>query len=170
MFGWLAIALLVVPIIELVVVLRVGSALGALPTIGLLIAISVLGAFLLKSQGRRTIAELSGSLRRGRNPTGPISDGAMLIFAAALLLTPGFFTDAVGFALLLPPVRAVLRPVLTAAAMKSVANGRTRVVRFDGRGGVVDIDGSAVTDDIDDFDDVSGRRPDDPFSSPPPLG
>ncbi len=147
MFGWLAIALLVVPVIELVVVLRVGSMLGVLPTIALLIAISVFGAVLLRSQGRRTLTEISTTIRRGRNPTGPLSDGAMLVFAAALLLTPGFFTDAVGFALLLPPVRAVLRPVLAAAAARSLASGRTRVVRFGGaHGTVVDVESSDPSD------------------------
>lgn len=100
--------LVAVPIIEIALFIEVGGWLGLWPTLAIVIATAMAGAALLRSQGRGVMAELQGRLRQGGDPTGPIAHGAMILFAGALLLTPGFFTDAVGFALLVPPVRAAL--------------------------------------------------------------
>jgi len=94
--------------------IQVGNVIGALWTIFLVVLTAVLGALLLRVQGFSTIQRLRDSAARGEVPAIPLIEGAFLLFAGALLLTPGFFTDALGFALLTPPLRqrlaqAVLR-------------------------------------------------------------
>lgn len=111
--GLLLVVLFVaVPIAELYVILQIGSLLGVLPTIALLIFDSVLGAVLLRSQGLAAWRRFTQALAAGRMPGREVIDGALVIFGGALLLTPGFLTDALGLALLIPPTRALLRIVL----------------------------------------------------------
>jgi UPF0716 protein FxsA len=98
--------LIIVPIVELWAILQVAGEIGALNTVALLIAISALGAWLLKQQGMATWARLRQTLARGQVPTKEVTDGALILFGGALLLTPGFLTDAVGLILLFPPSRA----------------------------------------------------------------
>ncbi|HEV2768738.1 MAG TPA: FxsA family protein [Solirubrobacteraceae bacterium] len=103
----------VVPLVELYVLIQVGQIIGALPTIALLVADSILGGVLLRSQGRTAWQRLATTLQSGRPPAREVADGALIIFGGALLLTPGFLTDVLGFLLLLPPTRALVRRVLT---------------------------------------------------------
>jgi UPF0716 protein FxsA len=98
--------LIIVPILELWAILQVADEIGALNTVALLIVISALGAWLLKQQGMATWARLRQTLARGQMPTKEVTDGALILFGGALLLTPGFLTDAVGLVLLFPPSRA----------------------------------------------------------------
>ena len=99
---------LVVPFIELYLLIQVGQVIGALPTIGLLIAVSVVGAWLVKREGFATLARARERIEAGQVPGREIVDGVLILFAGALLVTPGFLTDVFGV-LLLPPVRAALR-------------------------------------------------------------
>jgi UPF0716 protein FxsA len=108
----LVILFIAVPIVELYVLLQVGSAIGVLPTIALLIADSVLGSMLMRSQGRAAWRRFNAALAEGRVPGREVVDGALIIFGGALLLTPGFFTDVFGLLFLLPPTRAVVRRLL----------------------------------------------------------
>ena len=108
----LFIVFIVVPIAEIWVLLQIGGAIGLLPTIALLIADSVLGAALMRSQGRAAWLRFNGAIAEGRVPGREIIDGVLVIFGGALLLTPGFLTDFLGLLLLLPPTRAVIRRVL----------------------------------------------------------
>jgi len=94
-----------VPIIEIALFIEVGGWLGLWPTIGIVILTAALGTVLLRAQGLATIGLLQRQLEAGENPAPTLAHGAMILVAAVLLLTPGFFTDAVGFALLMPPVR-----------------------------------------------------------------
>jgi UPF0716 protein FxsA len=103
---------IVVPIVELYVILQVGQAIGVLPTIAILVADSVLGSVLMRSQGRAVWRRFNEALAAGRPPAREVLDGALVIFGGALLLTPGFVTDVTGVLLLLPPTRAVVRGVL----------------------------------------------------------
>jgi UPF0716 protein FxsA len=112
MLPLLLLLFIVVPIVELYVILQVGQAIGALPTIALLIADSVFGSLLMRSQGRAAWRRFNAALAEGRIPHREVIDGALVIFGGALLLTPGFVTDIFGVALLLPPTRAVIRAVL----------------------------------------------------------
>ena len=100
---------IVVPIVELYVIIQVGGAIGTWPTIALLIADSILGAWLLRSQGRAAWARFNEALANRRPPAREVFDGAMIILGGAFLLTPGFITDILGLFLLLPPTRAIVR-------------------------------------------------------------
>jgi UPF0716 protein FxsA len=102
----------VVPIVEIYVIIQVGQAIGALWTIVLLIADSILGTLLMKSQGRAAWRRFQQALAEGRMPAREVLDGVLVIFGGAFLVTPGFCSDIVGALLLLPPTRAVIRRVL----------------------------------------------------------
>jgi UPF0716 protein FxsA len=105
---------IVVPILELYVLIQIGQAIGILPTIALLILDSVLGAALMRSQGRAAWMRFNRALAEGRIPAREVIDGVLVIFGGALLLTPGFLSDILGLILLLPPTRAVVRRLLVA--------------------------------------------------------
>lgn len=123
MLGVLFVVLLVIPIVELWVIVQVAGSIGVLETIALLIVVSVTGAWLLKQQGMQMWRRLQATLQRGEVPTKEVTDGALILFGGALLLTPGFVTDAVGIVLLLPPTRAAIK----GAARRTLARwGRRR--------------------------------------------
>ena len=109
----LIVLFIVVPIAELYVIIWVvGPALGAPLTILLLIADAVLGSALMRSQGRAAWRRFNRTLAEGRMPHREVLDGVLVIFGGALLITPGFITDVLGFLLLLPPTRRLFRSVL----------------------------------------------------------
>ena len=100
---FLVLIFIVLPIAELYVIIKVGEAIGILPTIALLILDSFLGAALLRSQGRAAWRRFNEALAAGRIPTREVFDGAMVILGGAFLITPGFITDVIGILLLVPP-------------------------------------------------------------------
>jgi UPF0716 protein FxsA len=132
----LLLLLILVPIAELYVIIQVGQAIGALPTIALLILSSILGTVLLKSQGRLAWRRFRAALAAGRAPTTEVVDGALVIFGGSLLIVPGFISDLLGLFLLLPPTRIAVRKVLlsgargrmlmAAASLSGAARGRAR--------------------------------------------
>jgi UPF0716 protein FxsA len=105
----LALIFIVVPFIELFVLLQVGQAIGVVETIGLLIVVSVVGAWLVKREGIGVYRRAQVTMAEGRVPAAELLDGVLILFAGALLLTPGFLTDVLGVSLLVPPVRAGVR-------------------------------------------------------------
>jgi UPF0716 protein FxsA len=98
-----------VPFAEIYVLLQVGHSIGVVNTLGLLIVISVVGAWLAKREGLGVLRRMQRSLDAGRVPGTELVDGFLILLAGALMLTPGFLTDIVAIFLLLPPVRAVVR-------------------------------------------------------------
>ena len=100
---------IVVPLAELYVIIQVGEAIGAVPTIGLLLLDSLLGGWLLRSQGRAVWRRFQETLGSGRAPTREGIDGVLVIVGGALLLAPGFITDVFGALLLAPPSRSLVR-------------------------------------------------------------
>ncbi len=101
-----------VPIIEIAVFIEVGGVLGLWPTLGLVVLTAVLGTWQLRAQGLATLMRARDQVERGALPTRELFDGACLLVAGALLLTPGFVTDAAGFLLFFPPVRDILLGLL----------------------------------------------------------
>jgi len=101
----LIIIFIAVPIIEIFLLIKVGSIIGAIPTILMIIITAVIGAYLLKAQGISTINRVQSSLQKGEIPAIEMMEGLVLLICGALLLTPGFFTDALGFLALIPPIR-----------------------------------------------------------------
>jgi UPF0716 protein FxsA len=97
-----------VPLLELYLLIQVGSEIGALPTIALSILTAVIGTVLVRVQGFSVLLRVRELLDRGELPALEVLDGALLLIAGLLLLLPGFITDALGFLLLLPPLRRFL--------------------------------------------------------------
>lgn len=112
MFALVLLLLIVVPVVELYVLSEVADALGWWPSIGILLTISLLGGFLMRWQAAGAIARVTKTIRKGTMPTNELTDAALMIFGAALLLTPGFFTDAFGLAMFIPPTRAMARKLV----------------------------------------------------------
>jgi UPF0716 protein FxsA len=104
-------AFIVIPLLELYVIIQVGGSIGAGPTIFLLLLDSVVGAVLLRSQGRAAWVRFNRAMAENRVPAKEVLDGVLIIFGGALLLTPGFLTDIVGLILLIPPTRAIVRGI-----------------------------------------------------------
>ncbi len=119
----LVLALVLVPILEIWVLLQVGQLLGVLETVVLLVAMSLLGAYLLRREGARTWRAFRTALASGRLPAAEVADGALVILGGALLLTPGFATDAFGLLCVIPPTRAVLRRLLTRQVARRLTLG-----------------------------------------------
>lgn len=159
----------VIPLVELAIIIQVGQLLGVPATILTLLAISLIGAALVKREGLRAVLRFREATAAGRLPTTEVIDGALLLFAGALLLTPGYFTDAVGFLLLLPPSRAVVNRALRSRARLFVGLGPAGGdgSRRGPRGGT---GRAGVDDDVVDVDVVDVQRNRDDDEDPPPHG
>ncbi len=121
---WIFLAFLTVPLIEIALFIQVGGWIGLWPTLGIVVLTAIAGTWLVRSQGRMAMNDLRRSFSTLDDPTEPLAHGAMILVSGALLLTPGFFTDAVGFALLMPPVRvAVLNYLRKRVTVQSFAMG-----------------------------------------------
>ena len=105
---WLFFIFVAIPIIEIALFIQIGGWLGLFPTLLIIIITAALGTYLVRSQAIATFANIRRNFKSLQNPTGPMAEGAMILFAGALLLTPGFFTDFVGFLLLTPWFRGRL--------------------------------------------------------------
>lgn len=101
-----------VPLLEIAVFIQIGGLIGLWPTLGLVVLTAILGTWQLRLQGLATLGRAREQIDRGALPARELFDGACLLVAGALLLTPGFVTDTVGFLLFLPPVRDLLRRLL----------------------------------------------------------
>lgn len=120
---------ILIPIIEMVVLIKVGGLIGVLPTIALVLLTAIVGVSLLRQQGGRTLMSANTRMRNGEMPVGEMGEGLMLAVAGALLLTPGFVTDVIGFLLLTPGVRQHLLKGVSAALMKGL-QGNAQVYSY----------------------------------------
>ena len=146
---------IIVPLAELYVILQVGEAIGAVWTILLLAADSVLGALLLRTQGRSVWGRFNSALAEGRMPHREVVDGLLVVFGGAFLITPGFLTDIVGLLLLIPPTRALIRRVVVRRLGRRLAVGVVGAPRRGPQardGGDFDVEGTAT-----DYDAPSRR-------------
>ena len=153
---------LVVPAAELYVILKVGDAIGLPLTFAILVADSLLGSILLKTQGRAVWGRFTENMHAGRIPHREVLDGVLVIFGGAFLITPGFLTDIVGILLLLPPTRSLFRGIVTrrlgARAVRAATPRRS--------GAGWDVDGTATEREPPNFElpprsggRGAGRRP-----------
>ena len=121
---WLFLAFLSVPLIEIALFIQIGGAIGLWSTLGIVILTAVIGTFLVRTQGALAMNNLRQSFGTLSDPSEPLAHGAMILVSGALLLTPGFFTDAVGFALLVPAIRsAVFRYLKSRVKVQSFEMG-----------------------------------------------
>lgn len=137
LFPALLLLFLLIPVAEIYLLIQVGSVIGALPTVGLVVGTAVLGAWLLRQQGFSTLMRARESLDRGELPALEMIEGLILLVGGALLLTPGFVTDTIGFACLVPALRRML--------VRQIID-RGRWVRVDGVRREADQPGSRVID------------------------
>lgn len=117
----LALVFVVVPFVELFVIVQVGQAIGVLDTVALLVVVSVVGAWLVKREGIGVLRRAQRQLASGHLPAVELIDAVLVLFAGALLVTPGFLSDVLGVLLLVPPVRAAVRRVVRRRLMRSIA-------------------------------------------------
>lgn len=122
-FRILFLLFLCIPLIEIYLLIQVGEVIGALPTIFIVVFTAVLGVALLRWQGLVTLTRVQAALARGELPAVAMLEGVFLLVAGALLLTPGFFTDAIGFLLLIPPLRQFLAQSLLLRGMFQTGGG-----------------------------------------------
>ena len=104
---WLFVVFIVVPIVEIALFIKIGALVGLWPTIIIVILTAIIGTRLVKSQGLNAIKNVQNSIIVGQNITNSLINGALILTAGVLLLTPGFFTDAIGITLLIPQTRAL---------------------------------------------------------------
>lgn len=149
MFLLVVAVIVVVPLAELWFIVRVGQQLGLLPTIALLIVVSAVGSALVKREGMRVYRDFVGAIREGREPTAQIVAGVCVLAAGVLFLAPGFFSDILAIALIVPPTRTAIAWLFMRGARR-----RVRVVRAHHSGPIVDVRGR-----IDRFDEVIDVEP-----------
>lgn len=173
--------LILVPIVELYVMVQVAGAIGALPTVLLVVAMCFAGAWLMKVEGVGVLRKMQRQLNAGEMPTTEAVNGVMIVAGGLLMLVPGFVTGILGLLLLFPPVRALLRPLVVARVQRRIDRGSARFLVFSsgsasagpGRRGPSTF-GGQVYDADSHLDPTRGPdgRPDgpDPFGPPPELG
>lgn len=148
----LVVLFLVLPFAELALIVASADAIGLGWTLLLLVAFSVSGALMMRHEGASVWRRLNAELAAGRSPTASLVDGTMVLAGGALLLTPGFLTDAVGLLLILPPTRGALRPLL----LRRLARRAERAARS---GGFAFVSATVVDATSSPVDPAAGRRP-----------
>lgn len=127
----LLVLFIVVPALELGILIEVGRWIGTLPTLGLIAVTGIVGAYLARRQGLGVLAQIRSDMAAGKIPAGALADGVMILIAGAVLMTPGILTDALGFSLLVPPVRQAFKRAFLRRLERSVRAGRSQVtLRF----------------------------------------
>ncbi|MCB9721839.1 MAG: membrane protein FxsA [Candidatus Omnitrophica bacterium] len=143
MFPYLLLLFTVVPAVELMILIEVGSHIGSLNTILLILLTGVLGASLARLQGFIVVRKIQTSLNGGNLPSGELLDGLMILVGGITLLTPGFVTDTLGFLLLIPFTRNLIKGLVRHKMEDMLRKGQ--IVQFRGRGQ----GGKSGYDDID---------------------
>ncbi len=158
MFLRLLLLLTIVPLVELVILLRLADRFGWRSTVGLILVTGAIGAWLARREGLKAMARIRADLAAGVAPTGAVVDGALILLAGAVLVTPGVLTDLCGFALLVSPIRRWVRHRLAAAFKKRVVT-----IHHVGRDPFIDV--AATSREADDDTDDVYQRP-----GPPRIG
>jgi UPF0716 protein FxsA len=130
LLGRLLALFVVVPLIELVLLIRIGQWIGLLPTIAMVVLTGFVGALLARREGLRTLWQIRSDLAAGRFPVGRLLDGVLILVAGALLLTPGVLTDVLGLSLLVPTVRQSVKRLVGDRVRRLVTAGRANVVLY----------------------------------------
>lgn len=130
---YLFLAFLLVPIIEIALFIKVGGWIGLWPTLAIVVLTAIIGTALIRAQGQEMMVRAQNAFTTMSDPTEPIMHGIMIIIAGAFLMTPGFFTDAIGIALLIPPVRSLVFNYLRKVTQPSRIHPQSRT-HFRSRG------------------------------------
>ena len=114
---------IIVPLMEILLLIEIGSRIGTLNTISIIIVTGILGGYMMRHQGFAILTNIRMDLSQGRMPTGELINGALVLVGGILLLTPGFFTDAVGFILLIPTTRGFVRKKIQLLIQRKIESG-----------------------------------------------
>lgn len=157
----LVVLFLVVPVVEIYVIVQVGQVIGAVPTVLLLLFESLLGAWIVKREGRRAWLALRTAVTTGRLPSRQLADAGLVLVGGTLLLTPGFVTDVVGFFFVLPVTRPLARRALAwyvrrRATVLTIRRTTSSSARGDGRVPGDVIEGEVVSDDTEEGPEEKG--------------
>ena len=128
--GKLLFLFVAVPTIELVLLIELGGRIGLLPTIAIIFLTGIVGATLARWQGLSVLRQMQTQMASGQLPASAMFDAVIILLAGALLLTPGFLTDIVGFACLVPGVRSVFKRAIQRRIEQSIAQGDAIVIGF----------------------------------------
>jgi UPF0716 protein FxsA len=131
-----------VPLLELLILVRLGQWVGFLPTVGLVLLTGFAGAALARLEGLRTIWKIRGELARGRLPASALFDGMAVLLGGILLLTPGILTDLVGLSFLFPPTRKMLIARIRKGLERRLKSGAIQVTHITGFPGMAGWDGA----------------------------
>ncbi len=130
MFFRLFLLFTVVPVVELALLIKIGTVIGTMNTVALVILTAVVGAYLVRMEGIGVINRFQESVLQGKFPAEEIIDGAMILVAGALLVTPGVFTDLIGFLLVFPVTRRVMKELLMRYLRKRISRMDIHIHRF----------------------------------------
>ena len=154
MLSRLLLLFIIVPAVELILLIQMGQWIGTLPTVGLIVVTGIVGAYLARQQGFSVYRRIQNELQSGQLPGEALLEGAMILVAGAVLMTPGVLTDALGFLLLIPPTRKIIGGLVSKRFQRMIANGQIRVSGFgpNGMGGMGPYNPNVIV--IDPEDDV----------------
>jgi len=126
----LALAFILIPILELFLLIRIGQLIGPLATVALVVIMGIIGAYLAKRAGLRTLYAAREAMAAGSIPGDQLIDGLLILAAGILLITPGILTDAVGFAILIPGIRRVARQIVKYKLYRMLSSGSVKYRNF----------------------------------------
>ena len=132
--GRLLLAFILIPVVELFLLIEIGRRIGTLPTLLLIVATGVMGAWLVRLQGLSVLRRVQAEMAVGRMPAGAMVDGIIILIAGVVLMTPGVLTDAFGFACLVPAVRSAFKGWLRRRLENTVKRGDVNVTMDFGSG------------------------------------
>jgi UPF0716 protein FxsA len=130
MFSRLLLLFIIVPAVELLILIQMGLWIGTLPTVGLIVVTGIIGAYLTRQQGLQILRRAQQEMQSGQMPGGALLEGAMILVAGAVLLTPGILTDVLGFLLLIPPSRQLIGRLIGRLIQRMMERGQIRVGGF----------------------------------------
>lgn len=127
MLSRLLLLFILVPAVELLLLIQMGRWIGTVPTVGLIVITGIVGAYLARQQGIQVFRRVQREMQDGQMPGGALLDGAMILVAGAVLMTPGILTDALGFLLLIPASRKWIRQVASRQIQRMIERGQIRI-------------------------------------------
>ena len=130
--GKLLFLFIAVPAVELILLIKLGGLIGLLPTVSIIFVTGALGATLARWQGMSVLRDIQTQMAQGQLPANAMFDGVIILLAGALLLTPGFLTDIVGFVSLVPGVRQVFKHAIRKRIERSIQHGDSVVIGWKG--------------------------------------
>jgi UPF0716 protein FxsA len=133
--GRLLLLFILVPTVELMLLIEIGSRIGTFPTLGLIVVTGVVGATLARHEGLQVLRRIQAELAQGQLPAGALVDGMIILIAGALLITPGVLTDALGFLCLVPGCRHIVKEVVRRRLEQAVRQQRVHVAMHVGESG-----------------------------------